>query len=407
MRGLSPARDTQGWDLDGSMKRLRDLLVSAGFALLLIAGGILTLVRGWDDSDYLYYENRNRTELPELSAAALADGAFMSGLESYLADRVPLRLTMLIEQTRAELAMGKPLINDVVITDEFLLPYKGYKKWEMGQAETNAVLAAADRQLALAEAAAEYGGICVYMSVPEQFSYFSEKYPDYMDNRRDYLEQMADAFRAAMDERGLRLLEMGAVFDELGRPEECYYRSDHHYNFAGALVCYHTLMDYLREETGLELAELTEGENLILHESGNRFMGSYGRKLYCLWESEDRLVWGEPTEPVAFTREDNGTASEPYLVKHPDYEWQDIMYAAYMGGDMAETVLRTDRPELPSLLVIGESYTNALETLLWWSFDEMRSLDLRHYTEQSAEEYIRLHQPDIVVVVRDDATYIS
>ena len=78
-----------------------------------------------------------------------------------------------------------------------------------------------------------------------------------------------------------------------------------------------------------------------------------------------------------------------------------------MGGDFAETVLATDRPELPDVLIFGDSFTNALETLLYTSFDETRILDLRHYTEQSLKDYIADNQPDIVLCVQNDTFYYT
>ena len=84
-----------------------------------------------------------------------------------------------------------------------------------------------------------------------------------------------------------------------------------------------------------------------------------------------------------------------------------MLYTLYMGGDVAETIIRTDRPDLPSALIFGESYTNALETVLWTAFDETRSLDLRYYTGSSLEEYLETWQPDVVICLRDDSSYLN
>ena len=73
----------------------------------------------------------------------------------------------------------------------------------------------------------------------------------------------------------------------------------------------------------------------------------------------------------------------------------------YMGGDIAETVIRTDRPELPNALIFGDSFTNPVECLAYYSFNELRSVDLRHYTVQSLSDYIAAYQPDVVLCVRD------
>jgi hypothetical protein len=164
-------------------------------------------------------------------------------------------------------------------------------------------------------------------------------------------------------------------------------------------------MDAIRQKTGLQLQELAEGENLELVTLDNHFIGSMNRKLYDQWEGGDRLVIGRPTEPVAFTREDEGRLSDPYIYKLPESGEHNVDYEVYMGGDKAETVIRTGRPELPSLLVFGDSYTNALESLLYWSFDEMRCIDLRYYDDMLLSDYVRLHKPDIVVCIRDDTNY--
>ena len=81
-------------------------------------------------------------------------------------------------------------------------------------------------------------------------------------------------------------------------------------------------------------------------------------------------------------------------------------YNYYMGGDIAETVIKTNRPDLPRVLVVGDSFTNALESILYTSFDEMHSLDYRHYDGKNILDYIADYQPDVVLYVRDDLSYI-
>ena len=77
------------------------------------------------------------------------------------------------------------------------------------------------------------------------------------------------------------------------------------------------------------------------------------------------------------------------------------MYDLYMCGDRAETVIKTNRPQLPDVLIYGDSFTNALECLAYYSFDEMRSIDLRHYDKMSLADYIEEYKPDYVICIRD------
>ena len=45
--------------------------------------------------------------------------------------------------------------------------------------------------------------------------------------------------------------------------------------------------------------------------------------------------------------------------------------------------------------------------MLYASFNEMRSIDLRHYTEKTLREYIADYRPDVVICIRDETTYFS
>ena len=91
----------------------------------------------------------------------------------------------------------------------------------------------------------------------------------------------------------------------------------------------------------------------------------------------------------------------------PETAGEDVTYSVYMGGDIAETVIQTDRPELPNALIFGDSFTNPVECLAYYSFNELRSVDLRHYTAQSLSDYIAAYQPDVVLCVRDYQALLS
>ena len=75
----------------------------------------------------------------------------------------------------------------------------------------------------------------------------------------------------------------------------------------------------------------------------------------------------------------------------------------------------TGREDLPTAVLIGESYTNALETLLYASFDELHAIDPRSYQGESGGAdvvgdiagYIRAVEPDVVIVMRDNSAYFK
>lgn len=160
------------------------------------------------------------------------------------------------------------------------------------------------------------------------------------------------------------------------------------------------------QRAGLGLAG-ADGGDLEFQSLPYPYIGSRNRKLYNLWPNEEQAVIAVQKDPVAFTRWDNGAPSDKPLFVLPASEELPTTYNLYMGGDFGETILDTDRPELPNVLVFGDSFTNALETLLYASFNEMHSLDLRYYTEQSLKDYIAAYQPDIVLCVQNDTFYYT
>ena len=151
---------------------------------------------------------------------------------------------------------------------------------------------------------------------------------------------------------------------------------------------------------------MSENE-IIFEDLKNPFLGSRNREIYGLWSGNEPLTAGKVVNEIPFTRLDNGVEVPATLYDLPADDATQVTYDVYMGGDKAETILRTDRPELPNLLIFGDSFTNPLETLFYTGFNETRSLDLRHYTEKGILEYIQEYQPDVVICVRDDTAYLS
>ncbi len=209
---------------------------------------------------------------------------------------------------------------------------------------------------------------------------------------------------AALAGEDIPFVDMTRRFDDLGRPDDFYLPTDHHYSFLGALETYQTLMARVNADTGWDLP-VTAQEDLELVDLPNPFLGSQNRKLYGLWPAAEHIRVGHLKTPIPFTRWDNGQEVEPSVYAIPADPGERVSYSVYMGADVAETIIRTDRPDLPSCLIWGDSFTNALETVLWTSFDETRSLDLRHYTAKTLSEYIAEYQPDVIICLRDDTAY--
>lgn len=355
-----------------------------------------------------YYENRNLATIPEFSLSSLWNGSYFSAWETYLSDHAVGREPLLHLSTQVDLnVLHRPMVNDIVATtDDKLLAFYADPP-QTGEEVAAASSAMADQCAAINEQTKAYGGTFLFVGVPGQTSYYADSYPWYLSETADQFEQHCDVLAADLEARGVSFLDIGEYYDSLGHPEDFYSATDHHYTYRGTFAAYQNIMQTINDLTGDNLKIYTEDE-LTFRTLPNHALGSRARKVYSVHDNTDEhLMVSSFNEPIAFRRYDNGTEVEASCYTLPTDDTTEISYTIYMGGDQAETVIQTDRLELPNILIVGDSYTNALETLLYASFNEMRSLDLRHYQEKMLSEYIAEYQPDIVLYLRDYGSLLS
>ena len=106
-------------------------------------------------------------------------------------------------------------------------------------------------------------------------------------------------------------------------------------------------------------------------------------------------------EPVEFAIRINGVEQYPAVYHVSANKSKRVTYQYYMGGDLPVAVIDTNRPELPSILIYGDSFTDALECILYNSFDKMYTLDMRYYNESTVSAFTKRYGPDYVICVRD------
>lgn len=385
--------------------KFADWFIILGFLAFLVLALVVTLVRpktGWS-----YYENRNLARPAPLSVETVLDGTFPASVEPVLQDHAAGRNTLMKLSAWADLNLfHRPVVNEVISSQGMLLGFNAYETPDPAYVTAQAE-AMADTLAQLRDVVEGYGGSFCYVAVPGQYTYFSDAYPDFLNNREEYTALELPAFTQAMEERGVSLIDMVPVLEQAGHPRDFYSLADYHYQFGGAYLTYQTILDTLNRELGLELTVLEEGDTLTTQTLENPYLGSRGRKIFGLENCGEHLTIGLPNEPIPFTRRDNGEETAANVYALPASSTEDVLYALYMGGDVGETVIETDRPELPSILIYGDSFTNPVECLAYYSFDEMRSIDLRHYKDMTLADYIQTYQPDIVVGIRDYEALLS
>lgn len=385
--------------------RIAALLFALLFAGILFASLVLFLLKPKETVSY--YENRTLAEKPAFSLSGLWDGSYFSEWEDYIGDHAVGRSTLLRLHTQLDLDVWKrPTVNDIVPTEDgkLLAYYPDAARTEQQIAADSAAMA--EQCAAVNDLVTSYGGTFLYVAVPGQTSYFADSYPWFLSEQPEQFEPQRTALSAALSARGVPFLDLGDVYASLGNPDSFYSATDHHYTYSGAFAAYQAILQQVNQLSGLNFKVYTS-EKMQFDTLENPFIGSRLRKIYGLADSEEHLTIGTFRQPVAFRRYEHGVPAAASCYALPSDSAQEISFTVYMGGDSAETCIQTDRPQLPNLLIFGDSFTNPLETLLYASCNEMRSLDLRHYQDQSLYDYVSAYRPDVVLCVRDYSVLLS
>lgn len=385
-------------------KKIANIVLVLAFAGFLAAAMVITL--GKPQGGWSYYENRTLAQMEELTPQTLWDGTFADSVEPTLQDHAAGRNTLLKLSTWMDMELfHRPVVNQVIPVEGMLLSWNPYETPdpELIQQQADAM---AGQLGELRDVVESYGGKFYYVAVPGQYTYFEETHPDFLNNRATYTDLEIPAFQQAMKEQGVTLIEMGEILAQQGNPPEYYSTVDYHYTFGGAYATYLAILERINQNFDHSLTVLDE-DSLVRETLPNPYLGSRARKVFGLWETDEKLEIGLPAQPIPFTRTDNGQEVPATVYTLPSNDTDEVAYAAYMGGDIAETVIDTGRDELPSLLIYGDSFTNPVEGLMYYSFDEMRTIDLRHYKDMTLADYIALYQPDVVVGIRDYESLLS
>lgn len=385
-------------------KKIANIVLVLAFAGFLAAAMVITL--GKPQGGWSYYENRTLAQMEELTPQTLWDGTFANSVEPTLQDHAAGRNTLLKLSAWMDMELfHRPVVNQVIPAEGMLLSWNPYETPdpELIQQQADAM---AGQLGALRDVVESYGGKFYYVAVPGQYTYFEETHPDFLNNRATYTDLEIPVFQQAMEEQGVTLIEMGEILAQQGNPPEYYSTVDYHYTFGGAYATYLAILERINQDFDHSLTVLDE-DSLVRETLPNPYLGSRARKVFGLWETDEKLEIGLPAQPIPFTRIDNGQEVPATVYTLPSNDTDEVAYAAYMGGDIAETVIDTGRDELPSLLIYGDSFTNPVEGLMYYSFDEMRTIDLRHYKDMTLADYIALYQPDVVVGIRDYESLLS
>lgn len=385
------------------MKRFGQIFLIMMFIGIIFIVPVLTKLQ--KNQVVSQFENRKLAVIPEFTKSSVLSGAYFRKWETYLSDHIYNRNFWIKSYTSFNMMiLGKSSINNIVFgKDGFLLPFFAYDgKYDNINSEAN-LSKMANQLKELQNKLDQKGGSLYFVGVPSQASYHRAEYPNHLQNNGQMMDKTEKLMFGKLDQLSVSYINMNDVFHN--NPNiEYYYKTDHHYNFEGAYATYYAIIKDMQKDGIYNIDFPIEKADMNIITQPNPFGGSRNKQVYYLAPTKEQIKIAYPKNKISYEKFTNGKVDNKlyYLAEN---ESAMINYGVYMGGDWAETVIKTNNDKLPNLLVFGDSFSNAIEPLLYTHFNETRILDLRHYNKMSLYEYIDKYSPDVVLMIRDDLNY--
>ena len=365
-------------------KWLQIAYITAALAVLALGGTLAWLF----PRDYNAYENRYAVQMPVLTAESYANGSFQDQLEDALADQLPkasalkkryhLGTRTYVYELLSPLSEAEP---DTAF-DYYGISLTNADRLVYAPLTMEDVQTKLDARIQQLEAA-------VSTVDADFFLYYIEKDTDLnfeTGERLGAYEYLSSRLDLPMDKFAV------------DTPEDFYrdfYATDHHWNYLGSYRAYEELTDLLdcgeplTPVQSVTLSKTITGSKATscgAHQLTEKFC-AYRYDFPAMSVTLDGVPAADYGQQEAFLSGGGGVLS----------------YSAFYGGDNGEVILDTGSGG-ENLLILGESYDNAVLKLLAGHFGRTHAVDLRYYEPLTGQtfrlaEYVQTHGIDRVLLM--------
>ena len=339
------------------------LLLPAALALILLFVPLFLLFAQQDP--FLPLEKQYRAEMPAFNKDAFFSGAWTGSAEEFLADRMPGRSVLLGVYNYADKLSGKQNAKSIFETKTGALVEAPCVRDDDGlAARLNTIRSFSEGvDCPVSLLIVPTAGYCAGedLNALARACYFDDK----------VLEKAKSALSGSV--QVIDLLPAFTAADEL-----LYYPTDHHWNARGAYLAYMQIcanfgLDPLPEQAFIK----------------SFYTGFYGTTYSRsgLWHKEADIIelWDSETPvQVAFSDKDQ-VFDSMFFLEHLSAQSPD-KYPVYLDSNHPLTVIdNLENDGGQTLLIIKDSYANALAPLLIPHYDRIVMVDLRYYKQDIAQ----------------------
>lgn len=346
----------------------------------LFLGGLLVWHVVLPDAERSEVENRTLAQVPKFSWSGLADGSYAQEVEAYFADQFPLRDAWTGAKARTEQAVGKQEFHEVYLCGDRLIAAVEQPDKEL-----------LERNVSSLNQLAERIPVTVGL-IPSAAEIWKEQLPQGAPswNQAALFEQVGQA--------GLEQIDFHTILQQ-HKAEPIFYHTDHHWTTLGAYYGYTAVMQALGK------APLPK-EQFQPEIVSTSFQGTLYSQSGIHWLKPDTIEFWVPEDGLQVTSWRTGKP-EPALLYDRAYLDKKDQYSAFLGGNQPLCVIANkNTAEKEKLLLIRDSYSDALAPFLAQHYKEVHLIDLRYY-RGSVAEYVETEGIDTVLVVYSIPNFIT
>ena len=362
------------------------------FILIIFVMGFLTII---NDDEISVKEGRVLEQFPEVTYGGIINTSYFNSLTNAFADQLAFREDLIkiyylanFQRYTGDVVKGKD--NELFLSPQIIQNETKYLA-NLENVTKNSINK-------VAEEVVKEDSKFIFLSIPRKDVLMEEYLPStYINGTELYLKSINKVKESAS--KDVEIIDSYEILK--GKVKNPFYKTDHHMNIRGAYALFENLIERVNKDGyKIQIGKL-EDEYDITKQVIN---GAYNRKIgQSVKAGEEELNLTYKGKSVKIVRYENGKLSDiPILGKENTYA------SAYMGNDMAETVIETDNDKAPNILFVGSSYTNILESLSVYKFNKVVSIDYRHNTTgKSIADYVKEHDIDYTIFICSQSTGAS
>ncbi len=336
---------------------MKNKIICAVFLLLVFGFTAFDLIT--PTRDFSEWENRQLSQMPDLTAKTLLSGEFGADYETYITDQFAGRDAFVKMKFLSDTALGKRDSGGVYVTDSSLYSVQPEPDYET-----------IDKNLLAIQSFAQRTGINSYLTVVPSSTYI------YRDSLPPFAPTVDEKEIFSHIENNLKSAEFFDITNKLESTSTNYnyFRTDHHWTGDGALIGYNAFLEILGKEA------LTR-DSFEVSAVSNSFVGTLSSKSGALDIEEDvleRFDRGEVKETLVW----NGVESKTYpSIYFEEYLDKKDKYSYYLGTNEPLVHIKTDS-EGGRLIVFKDSYAHIMTPLMIGDWSEIVLVDLRYVREK-------------------------